>query len=118
MQIFTGGLLGFFPFFFTFPLGNLLGGDQSDIDARLPERIWRSVEEFVQPLGAATGATQRLSTVTCPSCGVLNPDSAQWCSACGTALNLTTCANCGHINPHGATFCNQCGTPLAAQAAA
>ncbi len=111
VQIFAGGLLGFFPFFFTFPLGDFFG--DGGIDQTLPGRIWQSIDRYTQNIGAATGKTQRLSTVACPNCGVANPMMAERCSACGT--NLTTrsgCPRCGHANPPGANFCNRCGTDL------
>jgi ribosomal protein L40E len=114
-QIIAGGLIGFFPFFFTFPLGGLFGGGD-DIDASLPGRIWQSVERYVASQGVsapATGKTTRLATVPCPACGVANPLGAQRCSACGTDLAATpACPQCGHTNPPGANFCNRCGLKL------
>lgn len=106
-----GGLIGFLPFFFTFPLGSLFGGD--NIDDRLPGRIWQSLDRYTSQFGAATGKTQRLPTVVCPECGVTNPMGAQQCSACGTQLGApNACPNCGYTNPVGANFCNRCGTQL------
>ncbi len=114
-QIFAGGLIGFFPFFFTFPLGRLFG-DGDGIDQSLPGRIWQSIDRYVASTGAtapATGKTTRLATVACPECGVANPLGAQRCSACGTQLASTpACPQCGHTNPPGASFCNRCGQKL------
>lgn len=115
VQIMAGGLIGFLPFFFTFPLGQLWGGD--DIDQRLPARIWQSVERYVASTGTTsgpvTGKTQRLATVVCPDCGVSNPQGATRCSACGSSLDgPMSCPQCGHANPPGARFCNRCGTQL------
>jgi ribosomal protein L40E len=111
MQIFAGGLIGFLPFFFTFPLGRMFGDDE--IDASLPGQVWQSIDRFAAAnAGAATGQTQRLAAVSCPSCGVANPAVAERCSACGSSLTAAMCARCGHANPPGATFCNQCGTQL------
>ncbi len=111
VQIFAGGLIGFLPFFFTFPLGHLFG---SDIDQRLPARIWQSIDRYTQDSGgAATGKTQRLATLPCPECGVANPQGATRCSACGANLEAPlTCPRCGHTNPPGARFCNRCATPF------
>lgn len=112
VQIFAGGLIGFLPFFFTFPLGGLFGGDDA-IDGSLPGRIWQSIERYATGFGAATGATQRLQTVPCLECGVANPQNAQQCSACGATLTPPeTCPRCAHRNPVGASFCNRCGAPL------
>jgi ribosomal protein L40E len=112
-QIMVGGLIGFLPFFFTFPLGRLFGGDDG-IDDSLPGQIWRSIDQYVGQFGAATGATQRLQTIACPECGVANPQNARQCSACGAALTPPeTCPHCGYLNPTGARFCNRCGSALA-----
>ena len=112
--IMVGGLIGFLPFFFTFPLGRLFGGD--DIDASLPGRIWHTIEHYTAQFGAATGKTQRLVSLSCPACGVANPQGAAHCSACGTALAAPSrCAQCGHDNPVGAQFCNRCGAALTAE---
>ena len=113
MQIFAGGLIGFFPFFFTFPLGQFFGG--GEIDQSLPGRIWQTIDRYAANVGTApaTGKTQRLATIPCPECGVANPMAAERCSACGANLAPSSaCANCGHVNPPGASFCNRCGSPL------
>jgi ribosomal protein L40E len=109
VQIFAGGLIGFFPFFLAFPLGQFFG--DGAIDQALPGRIWQSIDRYAGNVGAATGKTQRLATIACPECGVANPMGAERCSACGSHLAPTpTCQQCGHVNPAGARFCNRCGT--------
>ncbi len=116
VKIMAGGLIGFFPFFFTFPLGNFFGSSD-EIDRSLPGQIWQSVEQYAARFGtgAATGRTQRLPTIACYSCGVANPLNAERCSACGADLTrVPNCPNCGHLNPAGANFCNRCGTSLGA----
>ncbi len=113
VQVFAGGMIGFFPFFFAFPLGQFFHGGDGAIDRSLPGRIWQSIERYTAGHGAATGETQRLPTVLCSECGVANPQHAERCSACGASLaDVLTCARCSHINPPGAHFCNQCGTQL------
>jgi ribosomal protein L40E len=113
VQFIGGGLIGFFPFFFAFPLGQIFGSGQEEIDASLPGQIWRSIERYVEPQGGTTGKTQRLPTVNCPNCGVANPQGAERCSACGSHLSaVPSCPNCGHVNPPGASFCNRCGTQV------
>ena len=129
VQIMAGGLIGFLPFFFTFPIGQMFG---EGIDQRLPSRIWQSIDRFAAsaagaPMGApvgagattstppATGKTQRLTTIPCLECGVANPQGATRCSACGANLvSPAACPQCGHTNPPGAFFCNRCGTQLRA----
>ena len=50
----------------------------------------------------------------CANCEAENPETAKFCSACGTALPIS-CSSCGQLNRPGSRFCNQCGTALAAQ---
>jgi ribosomal protein L40E len=111
-QIFVGGLIGFFPFFFAWPLGGLFRGEDPPLDRGLPAQIWQTVERYTQQHGAATGPTRRLATVTCPACGVANPKDATTCSACGEALSAADCPRCGAANPPGANFCLRCGAQL------
>jgi class 3 adenylate cyclase/tetratricopeptide (TPR) repeat protein len=47
----------------------------------------------------------------CPKCQFENPESAKFCSECGTKLE-TTCPECGKANPFGSKFCNECGYTL------
>src|SRR6476661_1677438 len=53
----------------------------------------------------------------CVNCEAENPETAKFCSACGTALPIS-CTSCGQLNRPGSRFCNQCGTALAAKPAA
>lgn len=112
-RVVIGGLIGIFPFFFTWPPPNPFGGDGPPIDRRLPAQVWETVEAYTGRYGAATGPTRRLHSVGCPSCGVANPESAAYCSACGTALRPISCPRCGAAAPQGAQFCIQCGASLA-----
>jgi ribosomal protein L40E len=122
-QIMVGGLLGFFPFFFTWPLG---GGRDEPSDPQLISQVWESVERytqqygaatgattrFPQPSGAATGATTRLPGIHCPSCGTENLPAAERCRECGTYLQARACPQCGVANPATANFCMRCGNNL------
>ena len=56
-QIMVGGLIGFFPFFFTWPLG---GGRDEPVDPQMTSQMWESVERYVQQYGAVSGVTRRL----------------------------------------------------------
>ena len=47
----------------------------------------------------------------CLSCDADNPETAKFCSACGTALPIR-CSSCGQINRTGSHFCNQCGAAI------
>jgi ribosomal protein L40E len=136
-QIMVGGLIGFFPFFFTWPLG---GGRDEPVDPQLSSQVWDSVEGYVQQYGAVTGATRRLpqqpeaatgattrlpqqpeaatgatirlAGVYCPSCGTENVSEAQRCRECGTYLQARACQQCGVSNPATANFCMRCGSSL------
>jgi len=122
-QIMVGGLIGFFPFFFTWPLG---GGRTDPLDPQLTEQVWASVERYVQQYGAATGPTRRLpqqqgattgpttrlSGMYCPSCGTENPAGVERCRECGTYLQARACPECGVSNPATANFCMRCGSRL------
>ncbi len=46
--------------------------------------------------------------MSCPVCGQQNPEGAQFCSNCGTAL-VAGCSNCGAALPESARFCPSCG---------
>ena len=111
-QIVVGGLIGIFPFFFTWPPGGIFRGPDEPIDSALPARVWRSVEAFAGGQGAVTGPTRRLTSVPCPACGVANPQGAPRCSACGSDLRASDCPSCGGSNPAGANFCVNCGNQL------
>jgi ribosomal protein L40E len=122
-QIMVGGLIGFFPFFFTWPLG---GGRDEPVDPQLARQVWESVEDYARQYGAATsqtrqipqqpsaatGETTRLQSVRCPSCGTENAAGAERCRECGTFLQARACPNCGVSNPATANFCMRCGTNL------
>jgi ribosomal protein L40E len=122
-QIMVGGLIGFFPFFFTWPLG---GGHDEPIDPQLAMQVWESVESYTRQSGAttgetrqlpqrasaATGETTRLYGVSCPSCGTDNTPGAERCRECGTFLQARDCPQCGVSNPATANFCMRCGSNL------
>jgi ribosomal protein L40E len=125
-QIMVGGLIGFFPFFFTWPLG---GGHDEPIDPQLTRQVWESVESYTSHYGAAptdtrqlprssyaaTGETTRLSGASCPSCGTDNTVGAERCRECGTFLGARDCPQCGVSNPATANFCMRCGSNLSSE---
>jgi ribosomal protein L40E len=122
-QLMVGGLIGFFPFFFTWPLG---GGSDEPVNPQLTSQVWESVERYTQQYGAAigattwlpqrsgaaTGATTRLPGIHCPSCGTENLPAAERCRECGTYLQSRACPQCGVSNPATANFCMRCGNSL------
>lgn len=122
-QIMVGGLFGFFPFFFTWPLG---GGRDEPVDQQLATQVWESVESYTdqsggsrantrqlpEPPSAITGETTRLRGITCPSCGTDNAPGTERCRECGTFLRVQDCPRCGVSNPATANFCMRCGGAL------
>jgi predicted RNA-binding Zn-ribbon protein involved in translation (DUF1610 family) len=136
-EIMIGGLIGFIPFFFTWPLG---GGQGEPVDPELTHQVWASVESYVQQQGAATGETRRLpqqpeavtgattrlpqqseavtgettrlASIYCPSCGTDNTSEAERCRECGTYLQARACPQCGVSNPATGNFCMRCGSNL------
>ncbi|HMQ32100.1 MAG TPA: zinc ribbon domain-containing protein [Chloroflexaceae bacterium] len=112
-KVVIGGLIGIFPFFFTWPPPDIFGGEGEPIDQGLRARVWRTVEAYTGGQGAATGPTRRLESVSCPACGVANPAGAAYCSACGSSLRAVSCPRCGAAAPPNARFCIQCGASLA-----
>jgi len=57
--------------------------------------------------------------VACPSCGTMNLEDSNFCSACGTRLPKTPaapaamfCPGCGTKADPGSRFCAECGTRL------
>ncbi|NTU79992.1 MAG: zinc ribbon domain-containing protein [Chloroflexales bacterium] len=122
-RIMVGGLIGFFPFFFTWPLG---GGRDEPVDPQVSSQVWESVERYVQQHGvvtgattrlpqppeAVTGATTRLAGIYCPSCGTESALEAERCRECGTYLQARACPACGVSNPATANFCMRCGSSL------
>jgi ribosomal protein L40E len=122
-QIMVGGLIGFLPFFFTWPLS---GGRDEPIEPHLAAQVWESVERYSRQSGAATGETRRLPQrpgavtgetsrlpgVSCPSCSTDNPPGAERCRECGTFLQARDCPQCGVSNPATANFCMRCGSNL------
>ncbi len=68
---------------------------------------------FQQP---ATSAQPQLMVI-CPKCGFQNPQTAKFCSNCGTPLKATglKCPKCGSEVQPGSKFCPNCGEKLTQQ---
>lgn len=56
-QLMVGGLIGFFPFFFTWPLG---GGRGEPVEPQLAAQIWETIEEYARQYGAAPADSRPL----------------------------------------------------------
>ena len=61
---------------------------------------------------------QSFTAATCPACGAGDqPEGANFCGQCGSALRAT-CGACGSTLAPGARFCQACGAPAGTDAAA
>jgi len=91
------------------------------------ETVQKSSESLSKSPGAAVGAglaiippifqqptpTPTQAMILCPKCNFQNPQSAKFCSNCGSPLQAgVSCPKCGTLNPAGAKFCINCGSPL------
>lgn len=82
-------------------------------------QIWDAVETYCTQRGATQAQTTVAHGVTCPHCGVLNHENAQFCSTCGTPLTppqpaataQAVCAECHQTVPIG-RYCGNCGAAL------
>ncbi len=81
-----------------------------------------AVQESMQKIDELKAEIQVLRAVTkCPVCGAEVPNSALFCSACGTAMqnaaqtqpaDTVKCGNCGAFVNKDMNFCTSCGTPM------
>ena len=60
--------------------------------------------------GLASGTTG-VPPITCPSCSQTNDADANFCDACGNALNRR-CPACNEPNDVDANYCSDCGTAI------
>lgn len=69
---------------------------------------------IIPPLFQPPPSTQAQPMILCPKCGFQNPQTAKFCSNCGTPLRTPgpVCPNCGTINQAGAKFCTNCGQKI------
>ena len=52
-------------------------------------------------------------TVTCPTCGHPNRETARFCGECAAPLaRERICPACTTVNPAGQKFCDSCGDAL------
>ncbi len=121
-QIMLGGLIGFLPFFFTWPIG---GGHDEQIDPQLTAQVWETIERYAEQVGGGLGAAQQLprqpsaatgETTRLPSAAT-GPTTRLSEPAIGETTRLPSmhCPSCGTANPSGAERCRECGTFLQAR---
>lgn len=76
-----------------------------------------AVRDVAGAIGEGLRAGKNAETRTalhCPKCRAINEPEANFCKACGAALQARPCDNCGHVNAMDARFCESCGTAMAA----
>lgn len=58
---------------------------------------------------AEAAARAEEESLTCSSCGNVNPEGVRFCQECGTKLGASKCSACGAPLPPGIRFCGECG---------
>lgn len=98
---------------------NLLGrldDIAQDIDSmQLKERIWETIQQTAESLGASTQISERLRRLSCPYCDTANQVGAPNCIACGGPLGSihpVACPQCGYVVRQEDTTCPQCKARL------
>lgn len=82
---------------------------------QLTTRIWQTLADTAESLGASHDLSERLRSLTCEYCLTANPVGAPHCIACGAPLGPNqpiTCGDCGYLVDPGTTQCPQCGAAI------
>lgn len=82
---------------------------------QLRERIWRTLDETANTLGASLELSEAFRRITCPYCRSANPIGSGSCRACGAPLGEEqplACPNCGFVSPAGSSQCPECEADL------
>jgi RNase P subunit RPR2 len=96
-------------------LGRLDDIAQDVENLKLPEEIWKAVEEAAVAAGASLELSERLRRAVCVYCNTPNPVGESACIACGAPLGDSqprTCLNCGFVVKTGEAQCPNCGKRL------
>jgi hypothetical protein len=82
---------------------------------QLSTRIWKTISETAESLGAAHELSERLRRLMCEYCRTANPVGAPSCVACGAPLGPNqprACPSCGYLVDHDQTICPECSEPI------
>jgi RNase P subunit RPR2 len=96
-------------------LGRLDDIAQDIENIKLPEDVWKAVEEAAVAAGASLELSERLRRAVCTYCNTPNPVGEAACIACGAPLGDSqpiTCLKCGFVLRSEETVCPNCGRPL------
>lgn len=92
--------------------GAMMGGIAAQVFAPVGQSMQQGVQQPVQRGGSRYAPQNSTSdTITCPSCGAVNPKTGKFCSECGQKLEpqKIKCPNCGAEMLATAKFCGECG---------
>ena len=79
---------------------------------QLSTRIWKSISETAETLGAAHELSERFRRLMCEYCLTANPVGAPHCVACGAPLGPNqpiACPSCGFLLDRDEAVCPECG---------
>jgi len=77
---------------------------------KLTESAWETIEEHI---ATKAGGYIPPRPGRCGNCGSANTTGADFCSSCGSNLQIAACSSCGAVQKDGsARFCNRCGKAL------
>ncbi|MGD2057127.1 MAG: zinc ribbon domain-containing protein [Anaerolineales bacterium] len=82
---------------------------------QLSTRIWKTISETAESLGAAHELSERLRRLMCEYCLTANPVGAPHCVACGAPLGPNqplVCPSCGYLVDHDERICPECSQPI------
>jgi hypothetical protein len=84
---------------------------------QLSTRIWKTISDTAESLGAAHELSERLRRLMCEYCLTANPVGAPHCVACGAPLGPNqpvVCPSCGYLVDPNQRICPECEQPLPA----
>lgn len=98
-------------------LGRLDDLAQDIASLQLSTRIWKTISDTAESLGAAHELSERLRRLMCEYCLTANPVGAPHCVACGAPLGPNqpiACPTCGYIVEHDQSVCPECSQRIPA----
>jgi len=81
----------------------------------LDDRLWETIDDVAEAMGASQQLSERLRRSACEYCNTANPVGEPRCIACGAPQGGTqprTCNQCGFVAAPEDTACTNCGSAL------